>query len=232
MRSAGCIVNDIFDKEIDACVERTKHRPLASGLLNLKQALTLLSLLLSIALVILLLTNKTTLILGIVSMCMVIIYPLLKRYLWCPQLFLGFTFNMGSLMGWTAVKNQVSIEPIFFYVGCIFWTLGYDTIYAHQDRVDDEKLGVRSTALYFGNTTKCWLRTFYIISIMIWLCAGILSSLNNVFYIALLAIGFAFYYQYKDLDLNDPSKCMYIFKNNSYVGLLLFFSILLDRMVN
>ncbi len=232
MRSAGCIINDILDKEIDIHVERTKHRPLASDALNVKQALALLSLLLSIALVILLLTNKTTLILGIISICMIIIYPSLKRHVWWPQLFLGFTFNMGSLMGWAVVKNQISIEPVLFYTGCIFWTLSYDTIYAHQDKRDDEKLGIKSTALHFGNATKCWLKRFYLMSLMMWLCAGILSSLNNIFYIALLAIGFMFYCQYKNLDPDNPSQCMSIFKNNSYVGLLLFSSILLDRVIN
>lgn len=232
MRPAGCIINDIFDKEIDAHVERTKYRPLASGALNAKQALILLSLLLSIALVILLLTNKTTLILGVISMCMIIIYPLLKRYVWWPQLFLGFTFNMGSLLGWAAVKNQISIEPMLFYAGCIFWTLSYDTIYAHQDKRDDEKLGMKSTALYFGDTTKSWLKRFHLISLMMWLYAGILSSLNNIFYIALLAVGVMFHYQYKNLNPDDSGQCMSIFKNNSYVGLLLFLGILLDRVVN
>ncbi|MDX5462339.1 MAG: 4-hydroxybenzoate octaprenyltransferase [Wolbachia endosymbiont of Tetragnatha montana] len=232
MRPAGCIINDIFDREIDAHVERTKYRPLASGALNIKQALALLSLLLSIALVILLLTNKTTLILGIISMCMIVIYPLLKRYVWWPQLFLGFTFNMGSLMGSAAIINQISIESLLFYIGCVFWTLSYDTIYAHQDKKDDEKLGMKSTALYFGDTTKSWLKRFYLISLMTWLYAGILSSLNNIFYIALLAVGFIFHRQYKNFNPDDPSQCMSIFKNNSYVGLLLFFGILLDRIVN
>ncbi|WP_168464150.1 4-hydroxybenzoate octaprenyltransferase [Wolbachia endosymbiont of Ctenocephalides felis wCfeT] len=232
MRPAGCIINDICDRKIDAYVERTKDRPLASGTLNVKQALVLLLLLLSIALIILLLTNKTTLILGIISMCMIAIYPLLKRYVWWPQLFLGFTFNMGSLMGWAAIKNQVSIEPILFYVGCIFWTLSYDTIYAHQDKKDDEKLGMKSTALYFGDTTKSWLKRFYLITLMVWLYAGILSSLNNVFFIALLAVGLIFRHQYKNFNPDDPSQCMSIFKNNSYVGLLLLFGIFLDRVVN
>ncbi|WP_341808731.1 4-hydroxybenzoate octaprenyltransferase [Wolbachia endosymbiont (group E) of Neria commutata] len=231
MRPAGCIINDIFDKEIDAHVERTKFRPLASGALNVKQALILLLLLLSIAFVILLLTNKTTLILGIISMCMIAIYPLLKRYVWWTQLFLGFTFNMGSLMGSAAIKNQITIESILFYAGWIFWTLSYDTIYAHQDKKDDEKLGMKSTALYFGDTTKSWLKRFYLITLMLWLYAGILSSLNNIFYIALLAVGFIFHRQYKNFNPDDPTQCMSIFKNNSYVGLLIFFSILFDRIL-
>lgn len=232
MRPAGCIINDIFDKEIDAHVERTKQRPLASGALNLKQALVLLFLLLFLALTILLLTNKTTFILGIISMFMVIIYPLLKRYIWWPQLFLGLTFNMGALMGSAAIKNQVTIESILFYAGCIFWTLSYDTVYAHQDKKDDEKLGMKSTALYFGDRTKPWLKKFYLITIMLWLYAGVLSSLNNIFFISLLAIWFIFHRQYKNFNPDNPSQCMSIFKNNSYVGLLLFFGILLDRIIN
>lgn len=232
MRPAGCIIHDIFDREIDAHVERTKYRPLASDALNIKQALALLSLVLSIALVILLLTNKSTLILGIISMCMIVIYPLLKRYVWWPQLFLGFTFNMGSLMGSAAITNQISIESLLFYTGCVFWTLSYDTIYAHQDKKDDEKLGMKSTALYFGNTAKSWLKRFYLISLMAWLCAGILSSLNNIFYIALLVIGFIFHHQHKNFNSDDSNQCMSIFKNNSQIGLLLFFGILLDRIVN
>ncbi|GFY65467.1 4-hydroxybenzoate polyprenyltransferase, mitochondrial [Trichonephila inaurata madagascariensis] len=139
---------------------------------------------------------------------------------------------MGSLMGSAAIINQISIESLLFYIGCVFWTLSYDTIYAHQDKKDDEKLGMKSTALYFGDTTKSWLKRFYLISLMTWLYAGILSSLNNIFYIALLAVGFIFHRQYKSFNPDDPSQCMSIFKNNSYVGLLLFFGILLDRIVN
>ncbi len=162
---------------------------------------------------------------------MIATYPLLKRYVWWPQLFLGFTFNMGSLMGSAAITNQISIESLLFYIGCVFWTLSYDTIYAHQDKKDDEKLGMKSTALYFGDTTKSRLKRFYLISLMTWLYAGILSSLNNIFYIALLAVGFIFHRQYKNFNPDDPSQCMSIFKNNSYVGLLLFFGILLDRII-
>ncbi|WFW29857.1 MAG: 4-hydroxybenzoate octaprenyltransferase [Wolbachia endosymbiont of Menacanthus eurysternus] len=232
MRSAGCIINDIIDREIDARVERTRYRPLASSTLSVKQALILLFFLLSIALIILFFTNKTTFILGAVSMCMIVIYPLLKRYVWWTQLFLGFTFNMGSLLGWASVRDGISIEPVFFYLGCVFWTLCYDIIYAHQDKIDDERLGIRSMALYFGNTTKCWLKRFHLISLMMWLYAGILSSLNNIFYVALFIIGAMFYYQYENLNLDDSSQCMLIFKKNSYIGLLLFFGILLDRVVN
>nr|CAH7721314.1 unnamed protein product [Callosobruchus chinensis] len=142
MRPAGCIINDIFDREIDAHVERTKYRPLASGALNIKQALALLSLLLSIALVILLLTNKNYSYTWNNFNVHDSYLPLAKA--------LRFTFNMGSLMGSAAITNQISIESLLFYIGCVFWTLSYDTIYAHQDKKDDEKLGMKSTALYLA----------------------------------------------------------------------------------
>lgn len=232
MRPAGCIINDIFDKEIDSYVKRTKYRPLASGSLSIKKALFVLLVLLLLALIILLLTNKVTLILGIICICMVIVYPLLKRYVWWPQFFLGLTFNMGALMGYSAIKNHIGIESIFFYIGCVFWTLCYDTIYAHQDKQDDEKIGLKSTAIYFGDNTKFWLKKFYIISCTMWLYAGILSSLQNVFYLALVAIGFIFYHQYKNFNPDSPTQCMYIFKNNSYIGLICFCGTLLDRIIN
>ncbi|WP_333023492.1 4-hydroxybenzoate octaprenyltransferase [Wolbachia endosymbiont of Pentidionis agamae] len=231
MRPAGCIINDIFDKNIDAYVERTRNRPLACGFLNIKQALIPLFLLLCGAFIILLLTNGVTLLLGIISMFMIIVYPLLKRYIWFPQVFLGFTFNMGVLIGGTAVKEHFSLEFIIFYIGCIFWTLAYDTIYAHQDKKDDAKIGLKSTALYFGNSTKSWLKRFYLISLMMWLCSGILASLNNVFYISFLIVGYIFYYQHKKLDYNDRNQCMSAFKNHSYVGLIIFLGILFDRIL-
>ncbi len=231
MRPAGCIINDIFDREIDMHVERTKYRPLASNTLSVKQALVLLLLLLSAALIVLLLTNEMTLILGIITMCMVIIYPLLKRYIWWPQLFLGLTFNMGVLMSSSFILNKISIESVLFYIGCVFWTLSYDTIYAHQDKDDDHKIGIKSTALYFGNNTRTWLKRFYMLSMTMWLYAGVLSSLNNIFFIVLSIIGIILYYQYKKFNYDDSAQCMLMFKNNSYIGLLLFVGILLDRII-
>ncbi len=231
MRPAGCIINDIFDREIDTHVERTKHRPLANNTLSVKQALILLLLLLSAALTIILLTNKTTLILGIITMCMVTIYPLLKRYVWWPQLFLGLTFNMGVLMSSSLILNKISIESVLFYIGCVFWTLSYDTIYAHQDKDDDKKIGIKSTALYFGNNTRTWLKRFYMLSVTMWLYAGVLSSLNNIFLIVLSIIGIILYYQYKKFNHDDSAQCMLMFKNSSYIGLLLFVGIVLDRII-
>ncbi|OEY86850.1 4-hydroxybenzoate octaprenyltransferase [Wolbachia pipientis] len=232
MRPAGCIINDIFDKEIDMHVERTKCRPLASGILSIKQALILFLSLLSIAFIILLLTNKITVILGIIAVFMVIIYPLLKRYIWWPQLFLGLTFNIGILMGSSAIQNKISMESLSFYIGCVFWTLSYDTIYAHQDKDDDVRIGIKSTALYFGNNTKTWLKRFYILSIMMWLYAGILASLHNIFYIALCIIGIMLYYQHKKFDCDNSAQCMLMFKNNSYIGLLLFLGIFFGRIIS
>lgn len=232
MRPAGCIINDICDRKIDAFVKRTKYRPLACGMLNIKQALILLFLLLSISLIVLFFTNITTFILGVISLSMIIIYPLLKRYIWCPQLFLGFTFNIGALMGWTAMKNEISLESISFYVGCVFWTLFYDTIYAYQDKLDDKKVGVKSTALYFGNNAKPWLKKFNVISLVMWFYTGIILSLHSIFYVTLIVIALIFYYQHKNFDGDNPVKCMKIFKNNTYVGLLLFCAILTNQIIS
>lgn len=232
MRPAGCIINDICDRKIDASVKRTKYRPLACGMLNIKQALILLFLLLFISLIVLLLTNITTFILGVISLSMIIIYPLLKRYTWYPQLFLGFTFNMGALMGWTAIRNEISLAPISFYIGCIFWTLFYDTIYAYQDKLDDKRVGVKSTALYFGDNAKPWLKKFNVISLTMWFYTGILLSFSSVFYVTLIAIALIFYYQHKNFDGDNPVKCMKIFKNNTYIGLLLFCAILTNQIIS
>lgn len=232
MRPVGCIINDIFDKKIDAEVERTKIRPLAKGMLSTKQALMLLTLLTLLAFIVLLLTNKMTIILGIICIPMVVIYPLLKRYFWWPQFFLGLTINFGALMGWSVIKDNLSLKAILLYIGCIFWTLGYDTIYAHQDKDDDAKIGVKSTAIYFGDKTKSWLKRFYLMSLTMWASMAMISQLNIYFYIILLVISLIFYYQYKKSNFNSPISCLHMFKINSYVGLLLFIGIFLGNILN
>ncbi len=232
MRPIGCVINDIFDRKIDAEIERTKNRPLASGALSVKQALVLLMLLTLLAFIVLLLTNKTTIILGIICMPMVIIYPLLKRYFWWPQFFLGLTINFGALMGWSTIRDNISLGAMLLYIGCVFWTLGYDTIYAHQDKEDDIRAGVKSTAIRFGSKTSLWLKRFYLMSLTIWACMGIISQLSIFFYIILIAISFIFYYQYKKSDFDNPNNCAYMFKINTYVGLLLFVGIFLGNVLN
>ncbi len=163
MRGAGCVVNDIYDRNLDKQVERTRTRPLASGEVQLWQALVFLVLLLVIGFGILLLFNHFTMGLGVSSLLLVFTYPAMKRISWWPQLFLGFTFNWGALMGWSAVTNNLSISVILLYIAGVFWTLGYDTIYAYQDRNDDERVGVKSTARFLGDSpmpmvTHCFMQ--------------------------------------------------------------------------
>ncbi|XGA08542.1 MAG: 4-hydroxybenzoate octaprenyltransferase [Wolbachia endosymbiont of Xenopsylla cheopis] len=230
MRPVGCTISDIFDRKIDAEVERTQDRPLAKGILSVKQALILLILLTPLAFVILLLTNKTTIILGIICMPMVIVYPLLKRYFWWPQFFLGLTINFGALMGWSVIRDNLSLQSVLLYIGCIFWTLGYDTIYAHQDKEDDVKIGIKSTAIYFGDKTKLWLKRFYLMSLTMWASMALISRLNIFFYITLLAVSLVFYYQYKKSNFDNPINCSHMFKINSYIGLLLYVGIFLGNI--
>lgn len=232
MRPIGCTINDIFDRKIDTEVERTKNRPLAKGALSVKQALILLMLLTPFAFVVLLLTNKTTVILGLICMPMVVIYPLLKRYFWWPQFFLGLTINFGALMGWSVIRDSLNLEAVLLYVGCVFWTLGYDTIYAHQDKEDDVRIGVKSTAIYFGDKTRLWLKRFYLMSLTMWASMALISQLNIFFYASLLAISLIFYYQYKKSNFDSPINCSHMFKINSYVGLLLSIGIFLGNILS
>ena len=162
MRGAGCVVNDIWDRDLDKMVERTRERPLASGAVSVKQAAAFLSLLLMIGAAILLSMNMLTIMLGLLSLPLIALYPAMKRITYWPQLFLGLTFNFGALMGWAAVTGELSAAPLFLYLGGIFWTIGYDTIYAHQDKEDDALAGIKSTALKFGNRSKLWVSGFYL----------------------------------------------------------------------
>ncbi|QXK91819.1 4-hydroxybenzoate octaprenyltransferase [Neoehrlichia mikurensis] len=230
MRSAGCIINDIFDRKIDLHVERTKDRPLANGTLTVMQAIKALFILLMIACVILLLTNMFTFYVSFFFMIMIILYPLGKRYFWYPQVILGFVANSGVLIGCAMVMNRFSFKSVLLYIGCIFWTIGYDTIYAHQDKKDDAKLCIKSTALKFGENTKFYIGKLYMMAITMWVCMGIISSLNYIFYLAMCIIIGIFYYQYKKSDFDDPAKCIHMFKMNIYVGMFLFFGICFGKL--
>ena len=174
MRSAGCIVNDILDKEFDKKVSRTKDRPIASGKTSVKLALVYVLILCFCALLVLLNFNTITILLALGSMPLAFTYPLMKRFTYWPQLFLGITFNYGLLLGWTSVNENLDIIPILFYVGAIFWTLGYDTIYAIQDQEDDALVGIKSTARLFGHHVRAWITVFYSAVILILLASLIL----------------------------------------------------------
>ena len=231
MRSAGCIVNDIMDEEFDKKVERTKNRPIASGKVSKKLGMIYVLILCLLALLILINFNWFTIILALGSIPLAFSYPLIKRYTYWPQLFLGVTFNYGLILGWLSVKNSLDIIPIIFYIGAIFWTLGYDTIYGFQDIKDDEIIGIKSTSIKFKKTPITFLTICYSIFIFFTLMVGILMKFNNLFFIILiLPFLHLFAYQMKNIKINDASNCLKIFKSNNFFGLLILLTILVGKL--
>ena len=232
MRSAGCIVNDILDKDFDSQVFRTKNRPIASGEISVKRALFYSALLCFLALLVLLNFNLFTIILALVSMPLAFTYPLMKRFTYWPQLFLGFTFNYGLILGWTAVKGEISIVPILFYLGAIFWTLGYDTIYGYQDIKDDEIIGLKSTSIKFKGKAKKFLFTCYVLLMIFFITGGYLMEFPNSYYFLLIfPFLHLFFYQLKIFKLENPVKCLIAFKSNNFFGLIIFLNILIVKFL-
>ena len=231
MRSAGCIVNDISDKEFDRKVVRTKNRPIASNKVSIKLAIFYILILCSLAFLVLINFNNLTIILALCSMPFAFTYPLMKRFTYWPQLFLGITFNYGLILGWTSVVGEISIIPVILYLGAIFWTLGYDTIYGFQDIKDDEIIGVKSTSIKFKNKPKNFLITCYVLLISSILITGILMSYNYFFYISLLiTVIHLFLYQIKFFNSKDPTSCLKIFKRNNITGLIILCNILIGKI--
>ena len=222
MRSAGCIFNDIVDRNFDKKVQRTKERPIPSGKITIVEALIYIILLCSIALLILLQFNLLTITLGMGSMILAFTYPFMKRITYWPQLFLGLTFNWGIVMGWTSITNNISIEPILLYLSAIFWTLGYDTIYGLQDIQDDEMIGVKSTSIKFKNNVKIFVGTCYSLCVFLILIMFFTMEINK--YLLLLIIPFiaSFVYQVKIFKIYNSESCLVAFKNNNLTGLLIF----------
>ena len=232
MRSAGCIVNDIFDKNFDSKVERTKNRPIASGDISIKLGLFYVLILCGIAFIVLMQFNFFTIILALGSMPLAFTYPLMKRFTYWPQLFLGVTFNYGLILGWTSINSEISIVPMIFYLGAIFWTLGYDTIYGFQDIKDDEIIGVKSTSLKFKNNPKFFIFLCYLIFIVVLTYLGILMNFNKIYFGGLILITMhLFIFQIKNLDINLKSKCLKIFKSNNFLGLLIFLNLLIGKII-
>ncbi|ESO82324.1 hypothetical protein LOTGIDRAFT_170102 [Lottia gigantea] len=231
MRGAGCIVNDMWDKDFDKMVERTKTRPLASGELSSFEALVFLGSQLSLALAILLQFNLYSIILGAASMGLVISYPLAKRYTYWPQVHLGLTFNYGVLLGWSAVNGSVDwLTTLPIYFGCLAWTLVYDTIYAHQDKYDDMLIGVKSTALKLGDQTKPWLVGFSTITIAGITTSGYLCHQTWPFYLGVGAMATHLAHQIYTVDLNNPDSCASKFRSNNQLGLMMFLGIVLGNL--
>ena len=221
MRSAGCIINDIVDEKIDKKVFRTKNRPIASGLLSKKLAWIYTLILCSLAFLVLIQFNFLTICLGIFSMIFAFSYPFVKRYTYWPQLFLGFTFNWGIVMAWASITNEISYLPILLYVGAIFWTLGYDTIYGIQDISDDEVIGVRSTAIKFKNNLNLFIGSCYLISSAIILFVMMTLKIN---YSLIFSIFFvlSLFYQIKICQIKNPQNCLRAFKLNNLSALTVF----------
>ncbi len=231
MRSAGCIVNDIADRKYDKKVSRTKNRPIASGKISLTQGIIYSIILCLIAFLILLQFNNLTITLAILSMPLAFTYPLMKRYTYWPQLFLGITFNYGLILGWTSTNNEIDLVTIIFYLGAIFWTLGYDTIYGFQDIKDDEIIGVKSTSIKFKKYPKNFLYICYTIFLLSLIISGYLMEFNKYFYIFILIIMFQLYrFQIVNLDIKKPLVCLEIFKSNNLLGFIVFCSIILGKL--
>ena len=231
MRSAGCIVNDILDKEFDAKVFRTKNRPIASGKVSTRMGMFYAFVLCLLALLVLINFNLFTIILAIASMPLAFSYPLMKRFTYWPQLFLGITFNYGLILGWTAINDEIELIPILFYLGAIFWTLGYDTIYGYQDIKDDEIIGLKSTSIKFKGKAKKFLIICYTSLIIFFLIGAYSMNLNYNFYLFMIVpFIHLFLYQIKIFNLKDPSSCLKAFKSNNFLGLLIFLNILIAKI--
>ena len=232
MRSTGCIVNDILDKEFDAKVFRTKNRPIASGKVSIKLGILYSILLCFLALLVLLNFNLFTIILALGSMPLAFTYPLMKRFTYWPQLFLGITFNYGLILGWTAVNGNLEIIPILFYIGAIFWTLGYETIYGYQDINDDEIIGLKSTSIKFKGKAREFLFICYAFVIIFFIVGGFKMNFHFSYYILILIpLVHLFLYQIKKFDLNNPSSCLIAFKSNNLFGLIIFLNILIVKIL-
>ncbi len=227
MRGAGCVINDLWDRHLDKEVERTSVRPLAAGTVSVKQALIFLAALLSIGFIILWQMSLVTLLLGFMVMPLVIMYPLMKRWTWWPQAFLGLTFNFGALMGWSAVNDVVSLSAILLYVGGICWTLGYDTIYAHQDKEDDMRVGIKSTALHFGENSKNYVTMFYSAALLLFALAFISGGAGVLSVVMLLTGGAQLLWQTRHWDMNDAQSSLEIFRSNRDFGMLVLIAAIL-----
>ena len=232
MRSAGCIVNDIIDKEYDKKVFRTRNRPLASEKISVKIGLLYSLILCLIAFIVLINFNNLTIILAICSMPLAFTYPFMKRFTYWPQLFLGITFNFGAILGWTAINGHINLIPIILYFGAIFWTLGYDTIYGYQDINDDEIIGIKSTSIKFKEYPKKFLLMAYSIFLISLIVVGLLMQFSFIFFILLLIVVYnLFFYQIYNFNKNDTFKCLKIFKNNNLLGLVIYFNILIGKLL-
>ena len=231
MRGAGCTYNDILDRDIDAKVERTRSRPLPSGQVGLRAALAFLAAQALLGLAVLLQFNRFTVGLGLLSLLPVAVYPLMKRITYWPQTVLGLSFGWGALMGWAAAFGTLSAAPLVLYAAAIAWIIGYDTIYAHQDKEDDALIGVKSTALRFGERTKPWLTAFYALFWLGALAAGKLAGTGSMYLLALVLVALHLAWQVVTLETSDPANCLTRFRSNHLLGAVLFLGLIADALL-
>jgi 4-hydroxybenzoate polyprenyltransferase len=229
MRGAGCTLNDIADRDYDGKVARTRLRPLPSGAVSVLQAVVFLLLQLTIGAAVLFSLNRTTILLGAGVLVLIGTYPFMKRITHWPQLFLGLNFNWGALIGWTAVTGALGWPPLLLYVGGVFWTLGYDTIYAHQDKEDDIRIGVKSSAIALGVHTRPWLFAFYGAAVLLWWAAGHAAGLGAMFWIGLAAAAIQLAWQAARVTTEDAADCLRKFRSNRAVGWLMLAGIVAGR---
>jgi len=230
MRGAGCTWNDIVDRDLDARVERTRSRPIPSGQVTLAAAAAFLVLQALVGLAVLLQFNRFTIYVGLASLAVVAVYPFMKRITYWPQIVLGLAFSWGALMGWPATFASLDPPALLLYAGAIAWVIGYDTIYAHQDREDDALIGIKSTALLFRERTKPMLALFYALAVALIASAGFSAGGGLIFAFGLLAFAAHLAWQIARLDVNDPVNCLVVFKSNRDAGLILFAGLVLDAV--
>lgn len=232
MRGAGCAYNDYVDREYDARVQRTASRPIPSGQVTPEAALIFAITLAMIGFLVLIWFNFFTIILGIASLALVAVYPFMKRYTYWPQAVLGLAFNWGALLGWAAVTGSLALPALLLYAGSVLWTIGYDTIYAHQDTEDDLMLGLKSTALSFGEDTPFWVGSFYVGALLLWIAAGFLAGTHLVFFFGCALVGLQMAWQVSTLDTSDPKNCLRRFRANRDVGVAIFLALVTDTLLS
>jgi 4-hydroxybenzoate polyprenyltransferase len=230
MRGAGCTWNDILDRDLDAKVARTRSRPIPSGQVSVRAAAAFLALQALIGLAVLLQFNRFTVLVGIASLAIVMVYPLMKRVVWWPQIVLGLAFSWGALMGWAAVFAKLDAPALLLYAGSIAWVIGYDTIYAHQDREDDALIGVKSTARLFGARTRLALMICYGLAVVLIGLAGAAAGAGAIFVMGLILFGAHLGWQIERIDIDDPDLCLRLFKSNRDAGLILFAALVADAL--
>ena len=228
MRGAGCTWNDLVDRDLDARVERTRSRPIPSGQVSVGQATLFMVAQALTGFVVLLQFNRFTIVTGLVSLCVVVIYPFMKRVTYWPQIFLGLAFSWGALMGWPAMFARLDAPAFVLYAGSILWVIGYDTIYAHQDREDDLLVGIKSTALLFGKKTQPMLTRFYAGAVALIGLSGLMAGGRLIFLIGMVAFAAHLTWQVRRLNIDDPAHCLRLFKSNRDAGLILFGAMLLE----